>query len=762
MGYVPGDKKKYDKDKMRRVVISLKHEVLALSQLGLIVISIEDKLNYLEQPIPPALVVPAGQHVAPEILAAHNAWIKGSKEIAGLMLMTMEPEIQKNLETLHVHEMLLELKTLFAQQVEQELLQTTAFGHPVTLGLSVSLILIGLYKEFDGFVQNYNMQILGKTNNELHAMLKLHEQTLPKNNAHALHAIRAGKVQKVNKHKKSQLQMASRGQNHGKGKNKQAYASKPKIPPPPKREDPAKDSICHECGETRHWKMNCPQYLAELLKKKKNAASGAGGSVYADQGELLLFRNLSAQRKSKDDWLRHNIFYTRCTSHGKVCDIIIDGGSFENVLSLNMVKKLQLKTEDHPHPYHLTWLDKKKEFKVSKRCLVQFSIGEKYKDEVVCDVVPIDSCHLLLCIYHQKEKEIPFLSKFAMFREVRDVKKCYALVTFEENKVTPEHPSIVQHLLNEFADVIPEEMPPGLPPMRDIQHGIDFILEASIPNKTTYRMSLKDHEELQHQVEELMAKVYLKESKSLFVVPTLLVPKKDGAWGIGYHQIRMRPGDEWKKAFKTRDGLFEWLVMPFGLSNAPSTFMRLMNDVFKSFIRKFVVVYFDDILVYSKDKDQHVSHLREVFNTLREQNLYANLKKCDFFSDSLGLYRFSTVIAPITECLKGGTFKWGKEAQKRFELIKEKLKKQAYCIFSEKLSDSRQKYFTYGKEFYVIVRALDHWSQYLLSKPIFLYSDLEVLKCINRQHKLDHLRTLWVEFLQAYTFVIKHKADSQN
>nr|GEY42246.1 zinc finger, CCHC-type [Tanacetum cinerariifolium] len=72
--------------------------------------------------------------------------------------------------------------------------------------------------------------------------------------------------------------MAARGQNHGKRKNKQAYAPKPKIPPPPKREDPAKDSICHKCGDTRHWKRNCPKYLAELLKKKKNAASGAGGS----------------------------------------------------------------------------------------------------------------------------------------------------------------------------------------------------------------------------------------------------------------------------------------------------------------------------------------------------------------------------------------------------------------------------------------------------------------------------------------------------
>nr|GEU70435.1 hypothetical protein [Tanacetum cinerariifolium] len=134
-------------------------------------------------------------------------------------------------------------------------------GHPVTLGLG-----------------NYNMHSLGKTINELHAMLKLHEQTLTKNNAPALHAIRAGIVQKMNKHKKSEPQMAARGQNHKKGKNKQAYALKSKIPHPPKREDPAKDSICHECGETRHWKRNCPQYLAELVKKKKNAASGAGGS----------------------------------------------------------------------------------------------------------------------------------------------------------------------------------------------------------------------------------------------------------------------------------------------------------------------------------------------------------------------------------------------------------------------------------------------------------------------------------------------------
>nr|GEZ25656.1 zinc finger, CCHC-type [Tanacetum cinerariifolium] len=192
---------------------------------------VEDKLDYLEQPIPPA-PVPAqvGQQVAPEALAAHTAWVKGSKEIAGLMLMTMEPGIQQNLENLIAYDMLQELKTLFAQQAKYELLQTVRdfhsckqeerqsvssyilkmkiyidnlerLGHPVSLNLGVSLILISLRKEFDIFMQNYNMHGIGKMVNELHAMLKLHDQTLTKKDP-ALHANRSGKVLKKNNKQK--------------------------------------------------------------------------------------------------------------------------------------------------------------------------------------------------------------------------------------------------------------------------------------------------------------------------------------------------------------------------------------------------------------------------------------------------------------------------------------------------------------------------------------------------------------------------------
>ena len=158
------------------------------------------------------------------------------------------------------------------------------------------------------------------------------------------------------------------------------------------------------------------------------------------------------------------------------------------------------------------------------------------------------------------------------------------------------------------------------------------------------------------------------------------------------------------------------------------------------------------------------------------------------------VWGFSTIMAPVIKCLKGDKFRWTIEAQNSFELIKKNVTK-AFCLallnfgkvfevecvashmgidtvlsqegkpisfFSEKLGKSKQKYSTYDKEFYAIYRALYHWSQYLLCKPFVLYFDHEALKFINHRHKLNKRHAMWVEFLQAYSFTIKHKAGVQN
>ena len=188
----------------------------------------------------------------------------------------------------------------------------------------------------------------------------------------------------------------------------------------------------------------------------------------------------------------------------------------------------------------------------------------------------------------------------------------------------------------------------------------------------------------------------------------------------GYYQIRMKEGDEWKTAFKTKYGLYEWLVMPFGLTNAPSTFMRLMNHILRAFLGKFVVVYFDDILVYSNCLDDHVEHLKCVLDVLRKEMLYANFKKCTFCMDRVvflgyvvsgngievdedkikaikewptpksvtevrsfhglaSFYRrfvkdFSTIAAPLTDVIKKNVnFHWGEEQQNAFQMLKDRL-----------------------------------------------------------------------------------------
>ncbi|RDX84779.1 hypothetical protein CR513_34116, partial [Mucuna pruriens] len=130
-----------------------------------------------------------------------------------------------------------------------------------------------------------------------------------------------------------------------------------------------------------------------------------------------------------------------------------------------------------------------------------------------------------------------------------------------------------------YSNVLPKEVPYGLPPLRGIEHQIDLIPDSPIPNRPAYRTNLEETKEIQKQMNELLQNGFERESLSPCSVPVILVPKKDGTWRMcvnsrsGYNQIRMKEGDSWKTSFKTKYGLYEWLVMPFSLTNAPSTFL---------------------------------------------------------------------------------------------------------------------------------------------------------------------------------------------
>jgi hypothetical protein len=312
----------------------------------------------------------------------------------------------------------------------------------------------------------------------------------------------------------------------------------------------------------------------------------------------------------------------------------------------------------------------------------------------------------------------------------------------------------------DYADVFPDELP-GMPPDRDVEFAIELQPRTTPISKRPYRIPPAELAELKKQLQELLDKGFIRPSTSPWGCPALFIKKKDESLRLcidyrplnavtiknmyplpridvlfdqlvgakvfskidlrsGYHQIKIRASDIPKTVFSTRYGLYEYLVMSFGLTNAPAYFMYLMNSVFMPELEKFVVVFIDDILVYSNNEAEHAKHLHTVLQCLREHRLYAKLSKCDFwlkeikflghtiseggiavdpdkvqevmnwkppttvrqirsFLGLVGYYRqfipdFSRIAKPMTELLKkGAKFEWGQKCEDPFHTLRQHL-----------------------------------------------------------------------------------------
>ncbi|KAL0544064.1 hypothetical protein IC582_019175 [Cucumis melo] len=315
-------------------------------------------------------------------------------------------------------------------------------------------------------------------------------------------------------------------------------------------------------------------------------------------------------------------------------------------------------------------------------------------------------------------------------------------------------------VVRDYPDVFLEELP-GLPPHREVEFAIE-LEPGTVPiSRAPYRMAPAELKELKVQLQELLDKGFIRPSVSPWGAPVLFVKKKDGSMRLcidykelnkvtvknryplpriddlfdqlqgaivfskiylrsGYHQLRIKDGDVPKTAFRSRYGHYEFIVMSFGLTNAPAVFMDLMNRVFREFLDTFVIVFIDDILIYFKTEAEHEEHLRIVLQTLRDNKLYAKFSKCEFwlkqvsfmshvvskagvsvdpakieavtgwtrpstvsevrsFLGLAGYYRrfvenFSRIATPLTQLTrKGAPFVWSKTCEDSFQNLKQKL-----------------------------------------------------------------------------------------
>ncbi|GJS55655.1 putative reverse transcriptase domain-containing protein [Tanacetum coccineum] len=394
-------------------------------------------------------------------------------------------------------------------------------------------------------------------------------------------------------------------------------------------------------------------------------------------------------------------------------------------------------------------------------------------------------------------------------------------------------------VVREFPEVFPKDLP-GLPPIRQVEFQIDLIPGTTPVARAPYRLAPSEMQELSNQLQELSDQGFIRPSTSPWGAPVLFVKKKDGSFRmcidyrelnkltvknhyplpriddlfdqlqgssvyskidlrLGYHQLRVRDEDIPKTAFRTRYGHYEFQVMPFGLTNAPAVFMDLMNRVCKPYLDKFVIVFIDDILIYSHNKEEHANHLRIILELLKKEKLYAKFSKCDFWIhimqflghliDSQGLH-----VDPAKIKAKNKKYIWGEDQESAFQLLKQKLceapilalpegnddfvvycdashqglgavlmqREKVIAYASRQLKPNEENYTTHDLELGAVVFALKIWRHYLYGTKCTVFTDHKSLQHILDQKELNMRQRRWLELLADYDCEIRYHLGKAN
>ncbi|GJZ89290.1 putative reverse transcriptase domain-containing protein [Tanacetum coccineum] len=579
-----------------------------------------------------------------------------------------------------------------------------------------------------------------------------------------------------------------------------------------------KDVTCFNCNEKGHRKRDCP-------KLKKN---GQGGN---NRGAVYKLGAVDAQQDPKvvtGTFLLNNRYATA----------LFDSGTDKSFVSTNFSTLIDIEPVELDTCYEVELADGK--VVSTNNVLIGCTLNLLNRSfPINLMVIELGSFDIIIGMDWLSRYDAAILCGEKKAR--RYIKKGCELFLAQvtEQKSKDKRLEDVP-VIRDFPKVFLEELP-GLSPPRQVEFRIDLIPGAAPVARAPYRLAPSEMKELSKQLQELSEKGFIRPSSSPWGAPVLFVKKKDGSFRMcidyqelnkltiknryplpriddlfdqlqgssvyskidlwsSYHQLRIREEDIPITAFRTRYGHYEFRVMPFGLTNAPAIFMDLMNRVCKPYLDKFVIVFNDDIMIYSKNKEEHGEHLKTILNLLRSEKLYAKFSKCDFWLDSvqflghvidssgvhvdpakinaiknwaapttpmevrqfLGLagYYQSAPILSLPEGSEDFVVYCDASLKGFGAVLMQREKVIAYA--SRQLRKNEENYTTHDLELGAVVFALRLWRHYLYGTKCTVYTDHKSLQYILDQKELNMRQRRWIELLSDYDCVIRYHPGKAN